>query len=136
MRSASAHCRKSRSLTKEVAPILTLLSALYTLSTFAQNIPPPPTLATYEVTAYSVGDDFTPAHGITASGKPVREGVTAACPRDHPFGTRVMIPELGRTLTCLDRGGRITSRKLDVYIANKAEALRFGRRMMPIIIFE
>ncbi|WP_429855589.1 3D domain-containing protein [Brevibacillus porteri] len=73
---------------------------------------------------------------MTASGTKVAEGVTAACPRGHPFGTRVMIPEIGRTLICLDRGGRITSRKLDVYIADKAEALRFGRRTLPVIIFE
>lgn len=96
---------------------------------------PPPTLAAYEVTAYSVGDDFTPTHGITASGTRVREGVTAACPPELPFGTRVMIPELGRTLTCEDRGGRITSRKLDVYIADKERAINFGRRQMSVIIF-
>ncbi|MBR8661151.1 3D domain-containing protein [Brevibacillus sp. NL20B1] len=87
----------------------------------------------YEVTAYSVGDDFTPGHGITASGARVREGITAACPPELPFGTRVHIEGVGERV-CLDRGGAIKGRRLDVYIADRSEALRFGRRKLSVTI--
>ncbi|WP_412767176.1 3D domain-containing protein [Brevibacillus agri] len=115
-----------------MTPILTLLSALYTLSAFAAHAPPP-TLATYEVTAYSVGDDFTPTHGITASGARVREGVTAACPPELPFGTRVHIEGVGERV-CLDRGGAIKGRRLDVYMTDRSEALRFGRKKALVLV--
>lgn len=87
----------------------------------------------YEVTAYSVGDDFTPNHGITASGRRVKDGVTAACAREIPFGTRVDIEGVGQR-TCYDRGGRITRGKIDVFMANKSEALAFGRRKLRVKI--
>ncbi|WP_413541957.1 3D domain-containing protein [Brevibacillus sp. WF146] len=87
----------------------------------------------YEVTAYSVSDDFTPAHGITASGERVREGVTAACPPELPFGTRVHIEGVGERV-CQDRGGAIKGRRVDVYIADRSEALRFGRRKLGVTI--
>lgn len=94
-----------------------------------------PLAETYEVTAYSVGDDFTPSHGITASGARVREGLTAACPPEIPFGTRVHIAGVGERV-CLDRGGAIKGRRLDVYIADRSEALRFGRRKLEVEIIE
>ncbi|WP_338461597.1 3D domain-containing protein [Brevibacillus borstelensis] len=85
------------------------------------------------MTAYTSGPESTgkapghPAYGITASGARVREGVTAACPPELPFGTRVLIAGVGER-TCLDRGGAIKGRRLDVYIADRSEALRFGRK--------
>ncbi|QHZ58619.1 hypothetical protein M655_024945 [Brevibacillus sp. NSP2.1] len=95
----------------------------------------------YEVTAYTAGPESTgktrdhPAHGITASGARVREGITAACPPELPFGTRVHIEGVGERV-CLDRGGAIKGRRLDVYIADRSEALRFGRRKLEVEIIE
>lgn len=90
--------------------------------------------AVFTVTAYTVGDDFTPSHGITASGEKVREGRTLACPRSLPFGTEIYIPYLERTYVCTDRGGRIKAGKLDVYMGSRKEALDFGKRKLNVII--
>ncbi|MGE7271383.1 3D domain-containing protein [Brevibacillus panacihumi] len=98
-----------------------------------------PLAETYEVTAYTANAESTgkapghPAFGITASGARVREGVTAACPPELPFGTRVHIEGVGERV-CTDRGGAIKGRRLDVYIADRSEALRFGRRKLSVTI--
>lgn len=89
---------------------------------------------TFEVTAYTAGPESTgkrpgdPGYGITASGAPVREGHTLACPPEMPFGTRVYIPHFGRTFTCEDRGGAIRGNRLDVYMESVEDARQFGRR--------
>jgi 3D (Asp-Asp-Asp) domain-containing protein len=94
----------------------------------------------YEVTAYSnhvastgkrPGDR---GYGITASGKQTEEGVTVACGPDLEFGTRVEITELERTYTCEDRGGAITERHLDVYMASEKRAKQFGRQTLRVKI--
>ena len=105
---------------------------------FAMSVP---LAETYEVTAYTSGPESTgkspghPAYGITASGARVREGTTVACPPELPFGTRVHIAGVGER-TCLDRGSAIKGRRLDVYIADRSEALRFGRKKVPVIVRE
>jgi 3D (Asp-Asp-Asp) domain-containing protein len=96
---------------------------------------------TYEVTAYTAGAESTgkspihPAYGITASGKRVEAGVTIACPKEIPFGTRVEIEGVGERV-CHDRGGAIKGRKLDLYIPSLQEAREFGRRKLKIRIVE
>lgn len=87
----------------------------------------------FEVTAYTAGDDFTPSHGITASGKRVKAGTTAACPRELPFGTRINIEDVGERV-CTDRGSAIKGRKIDVYMPTIKEALKFGRQTLKVII--
>lgn len=93
----------------------------------------------YEVTAYTAGPESTgktpdhPAYGITASGAKVREGHTVACPPAIPFGTRLLIEGVG-VRTCEDRGSAITDGKLDVYMADLDEALKFGRQALEVRI--
>lgn len=57
------------------------------------------------VTAYAVGDGYTPHHGVTASGARVEAGDTLAADwAYHPAGTRVWLAGVGwRTVT--DRMG-------------------------------
>jgi len=86
------------------------------------------------VTAYSLGDGHTPTHGITASGERVREGHTAACPPELPFGTRVHIEGLGERV-CVDRGGAIEGNRLDVYMTRYEDAVQFGRQELGVVIF-
>jgi 3D (Asp-Asp-Asp) domain-containing protein len=94
----------------------------------------------YEVTAYTAGPESTGkrpgdrGYGITASGKKTEEGVTAACGPDLAFGTRVEIPELGRTYTCQDRGGAITADHLDIFMTSVKRARQFGRQTMRVKI--
>ena len=88
---------------------------------------------TFEVTAYTAGPESTgkrpgdPGYGITASGAPVRENRTLACPPEMAFGTRVYIPYFDETFVCEDRGGAIKGRRLDVYMESVEDALEFGR---------
>jgi 3D (Asp-Asp-Asp) domain-containing protein len=89
----------------------------------------------YVVTAYSVGDDYTPSHGITASGERVKAGETVACPRDIPLGTRVDIEGVGERV-CEDRGGMIRNNRIDVYMTSERAALNFGKQTLDVKIIE
>lgn len=111
--------------------ILALAVAVNGMTEATGKLPSEP--ETYVVTAYSVGDDYTPGHGITASGRPVEAQVTAACPRELPFGTRVEIEGVGER-TCTDRGGRIKGNRIDVYIPEISDALKFGKRELEVTI--
>lgn len=109
--------------------ILALAVAVTGMTEATGKLPSKP--ETYVVTAYSVGDDYTPGHGITASGKPVEAGVTVACPRELPLGTRVEIDGVGER-TCTDRGGKIKGKRLDVYIPDIVDALEFGKQELSV----
>lgn len=91
----------------------------------------------YEVTAYTAGAESTgktpahPAYGITASGERVKAGYSAACPPELPFGTRLRIEGLGERV-CVDRGGAIKGARLDVYMPELDDAIRFGRRTLEV----
>jgi 3D (Asp-Asp-Asp) domain-containing protein len=50
---------------------------------------------------------------------------TAACGPELELGT-VIVLENGMILKCLDRGGWITSRRLDIYFDSLYEAQEFG----------
>ena len=95
----------------------------------------------FEATAYTAHQESTGkepgdrAYGITASGKPVRAGVTIACPPSIPFGTRLEIESVG-VRVCQDRGGRITEGYLDIYIPQIKEARQFGRQRLKVRIIK
>lgn len=98
---------------------------------------PTTTTSTYEVTAYTAGPESTgksagdPAYGVTASGEPVQEGVTVACPPEMAFGTVLSIEGVGERV-CTDRGGAIKGKRLDVYISSLSEAREFGRQILRV----
>jgi 3D (Asp-Asp-Asp) domain-containing protein len=95
----------------------------------------------YEVTAYTAGYESTQKHkgdvgyGITASGAPVKEGRTIACPPSLKFGTRVNIEGIGIRV-CEDRGGAIKQGHLDLYMSNLNDALNFGRKRLLVEILK
>jgi len=103
--------------------------------------PPQPaeTYETYEVTAYTAYEESTgktpdhPAFGITASGRRVQAGVTAACPPDMPFGTWLDIEGVGKR-RCDDRGGAIKGNRIDIYMPSVDAAIEFGRRRLKVRI--
>ena len=70
---------------------------------------------------------------ITASGTKVVPGVTVAAGEDLPFGTEVWIEDLGWRKV-QDRGGVITRGRLDVAVRSRAEAFRFGRQELKVVI--
>ena len=91
---------------------------------------PGPEIATFEVTAYSL-------HGRTAAGTRARPGIVAADPTVLPLGSQVHILYAGAysgVYRVEDTGRAIRGRRLDVYIANHAEAKRFGRRRLSVEI--
>jgi 3D (Asp-Asp-Asp) domain-containing protein len=98
--------------------------------------------ATFEMTAYTAGPESTgktpdhPLYGVTASGKKVKDWHTIACPKSMAFGTQVYIPHFDTVFTCEDRGSAITEGKIDIYIADLSEALKFGRRHLEAHILE
>jgi 3D (Asp-Asp-Asp) domain-containing protein len=102
---------------------------------------PEPEWSTFEVTAYTAGTESTgkrpgdAGYGITASGEPVQEGRTIACPPRMAFGTRLEIEGVGERV-CTDRGGAIKEGRLDVYIAELEEALAFGRQTVEVRIIK
>ena len=96
----------------------------------------------YEVTAYTAGYESTgktkdhPEYGITASGKRVQEGKTIAADWDvHPVGTRIEIKGLGEFVV-EDKGSAIKGKRLDVYIEDLDEALKFGRQKMEVRVIK
>jgi 3D (Asp-Asp-Asp) domain-containing protein len=75
----------------------------------------------YRVTAYA-------DRGITAAGVPSGVGQCAA-PAGIPFGSKVYIPELGRTFIVTDRTSeRFRRNTVDVFIPSEARCRQFGRR--------
>jgi 3D (Asp-Asp-Asp) domain-containing protein len=100
-----------------------------------------PAWQTFEVTAYTAGEESTgkqpgdDGYGMTASGEHVRENYTLACPPSMAFGTRLEIEVVGERV-CADRGGAIKEGRLDVYIAGLEEARQFGRQWLNVRIIE
>ena len=87
-----------------------------------------PALA-FTATAYSL-------HGRTASGRPVTRGLIAADRRVLPIGTRVRIEAgsySGEYLVA-DTGGAVRGRKIDIWVPNTGEAMKFGRRPIKLTV--
>ncbi|MFN0225916.1 MULTISPECIES: 3D domain-containing protein [Paenibacillus] len=88
--------------------------------------PAAPVAEPYVVTAYAL-------RGTTASGNPVRAGVTVACPKELPFGTRLLIEGVGERV-CTDRGGAIHGHRLDLYVTSARQVRQFGRQTLDVTI--
>ncbi|MGB9887904.1 MAG: 3D domain-containing protein [Moorellales bacterium] len=83
-------------------------------------------------TAYAPGDDGV--DGITATGLPVDRGVVAVDPRIIPLGSVVYVPGYGYALAC-DVGGAIRGRRVDVYFADRSEAIAWGIRRVRVTVY-
>lgn len=92
-----------------------------------------------ECTAYTEGFESCgklpthPAYGITASGKRVAVGMIAADTTVLPFGTKVYIDGMG-IYTVEDTGGAIKGNKVDIYMPNLDDAIKFGRQHRNLIV--
>ena len=86
-------------------------------------------VVTYTATAYSL-------RGRTATGAGVRRGIIAADRRVLPLGTRVRL-EAGSysgEYVVADTGGAVRGRKIDIWVPNTSEAMRFGRRPVRLTV--
>jgi 3D (Asp-Asp-Asp) domain-containing protein len=100
-----------------------------------------PRVVTMEVTAYCPCKKCCgpKARGVTASGKRVdhNAGLFVAADKDlFDFHTQLQIPGYagGQTVPVLDRGGAIKGNRLDVFFPTHEQALRWGRRMIPVTV--
>lgn len=88
--------------------------------------------AGYESTGKNAGDS---GYGVTASGTTVKQGRTAACPKNIPFGTKLYIEGFGYRI-CEDRGSAINNPyKLDIFVESLNEATRLGRQRIYVKVF-
>lgn len=86
-------------------------------------------VVTFTATAYSL-------RGRTASGAGVRRGIIAADRRVLPLGTRVRLEAgsySGEYLVA-DTGGAVRGRKIDIWVPQTSEAMRFGRRPVRLTV--
>ena len=93
---------------------------------------PTPQRQRFMATAYSI-------EGRTASGRKAKPGVVAADPKVLPIGSRIRISDAGQysgVYTVADTGRAIKGHELDIYIANDAEARRFGRRAVQVEVMQ
>lgn len=88
----------------------------------------------FVVTAYSAQDKGVNRKGITASGAVARPWYTVAASRGYPFGTRIHLIDLKKTVVVQDRGGSIKGNRLDLFVGSRKEALKFGRKKMEGIV--
>ena len=79
------------------------------------------------VTAYTVGDSYTPSDTM-ANGEKVHVGAVASY--DLPLGTKVRIN--GNIYTVKDRCG--IPNTIDIYMNSKQECLQFGKKYMEVEI--
>jgi 3D (Asp-Asp-Asp) domain-containing protein len=86
---------------------------------------PDATPTPFTITAYCTGT-------TTAAGTRVTHGVVAADPSVVPIGTVIRLGGLGSRYdgmyTVMDTGSKIRGRRIDLYLNNCPEAVRFGRR--------
>jgi 3D (Asp-Asp-Asp) domain-containing protein len=83
----------------------------------------------YVATAYSL-------RGRTASGLNTIRGIIAADRKLLPLGTRVRLDAgvySGEYLVA-DTGGAVRGRKIDIWVPNTGEAMRFGRRTVKLTV--
>ncbi|RPJ80363.1 MAG: hypothetical protein EHM13_12145, partial [Acidobacteria bacterium] len=96
-----------------------------------QAEPGPGTRLRFTASAYCRGE-------ITASGVAVRTGIAAADPDLLPTGSVVQIEKLGPkydgVYTVMDTGPVVKGRRIDVYMWNCDEAVKFGLRRVQLFV--
>jgi len=98
-------------------------------------------IVTMEVTAYCPCTKCCgpKAAGLTASGKPISYNggaFVAADTKKYKFGTKFVIPGYGDgdPVEVIDRGGAIKGDRIDVFFPTHAEALRWGRQKVAVMV--
>ena len=99
----------------------------------AYTEPEPPATTTFEATAYSYGCGN--GDGLTATGTPIRPGVIAVDPAVIPYGSTVEIVGVGE-FTAEDTGGAIRGNRCDIFMADRGDAVRWGRQTVEVRIVD
>jgi 3D (Asp-Asp-Asp) domain-containing protein len=91
-----------------------------------------PTIRYFIATAHSV-------EGTGASGKWSHPGSVAADRNALPLNSRIRIYGAGRysgDYTVEDTGGKVDGRHLDIYMPSRAEAKKFGRKRVKVVVLK
>lgn len=75
------------------------------------------------------------ATGITRTGRRAKYGVIAVDPKVIPLHSLVFVEGYGFAVAA-DTGGAIKGRKIDICVAERQEALKWGRRKVRIHVFQ
>ncbi len=73
-------------------------------------------------------------YSTTSTGQKPVWGTIAVDPRVIPYGTKVYIPQFGRTFIANNTGGAIKGNKIDIFMNSKKECYNWGRRTIEIQI--
>ena len=112
----------------EAAPLSETKAAIDKTETGAETSATFPAF-TFTATAYSL-------RGRTATGAGVRRGIIAADRRVLPLGTLVRL-EAGSysgEYVVADTGGAVRGRRIDIWVPQTSEAMRFGRRPVRLTV--
>jgi 3D (Asp-Asp-Asp) domain-containing protein len=91
-----------------------------------------PTIRYFIATAYSV-------EGTSASGKWSHPGTVAADRKVLPLNSRIRLYGAGRysgDYTVEDTGGKVDGHHIDVYMPSHAEAKKFGRQRVKVVVLK
>jgi 3D (Asp-Asp-Asp) domain-containing protein len=91
-----------------------------------------PTIRYFIATAYSV-------EGTGASGKWSHPGTVAADRNVLPLNSRIRVYGAGRfsgDYTVEDTGGKVDGHHIDVYMPSQAEAKKFGRQRVKVVVLK
>lgn len=101
-----------------------------------------PKVKTFNTSAYcSCVSCCGKSNGITASGAKASSWYTIAAGKMYPIGTVIYIPYFknkpnGGWFVVQDRGGAISSSRLDIYMGSHGQALQFGRHNLECYVYE
>ncbi len=101
-----------------------------------------PKVKTFNTSAYcSCISCCGKSNGITSSGTKASEWYTLAAGKSYPIGTVIYIPYFkdkpnGGWFVVQDRGGAISSNKIDIYMNTHSKALQFGRHSLTCYVYE
>lgn len=115
-------------------------NASTTLAKKVQGISP--MVSTFNTSAYcSCVSCCGKSTGITSSGAKASEWYTIAAGSCYPIGTVIYIPYFkdkpnGGWFVVQDRGGAISSDRIDIYMGSHSQALQFGRRNLTCYVYE
>jgi 3D (Asp-Asp-Asp) domain-containing protein len=115
----------------EVTTLDSRYAAREALARETTALPSPGARLAFSATAYCKG-------AMTTSGVAAQNGVAAADPELLPVGSVISIesPELRHNgiYTVMDTGPKVQGRRVDVYMWNCNEALRFGKRAIHLVV--
>jgi 3D (Asp-Asp-Asp) domain-containing protein len=73
--------------------------------------------------------------GQTATGVKPQIGVVAVDPKVIPLGTRLYVEGYGQAIAG-DTGGAIKGNKIDLFLPNRGDCMRFGRQKVKVRVVE